>query len=306
MKVSVIGGGGRVGSCAAFALQTLSVAHEIQIIDANVQAAEGEALDLDHAASVYGGKVYAGSYEAAADTDIYVITAGLRRKPDESRLDLVNRNVSLFRQILSDIKKGGFKQSAIVCVVSNPVDVLTYLACKELGLPESRVLGLGTMLDTARFRSLIAGELGVAAEQVSATVLGEHGDSMFPLWSSASMDGMSLKGLKGFDLNFQNRIFERTRKSGAEVISRKGGAGWAVGATIAEVVKCIALDERKVLPVSSMLNGEYGIRDVCLSVPTIVGREGVLGHVELEMWPKETQELAASARALKNTIAKLG
>ncbi len=306
MKVSIIGGGGRVGSCAAFALECMGLVSEIQIIDANAEAAEGEALDLLHGSAVLGGqRINTGCYKRAADSDMFIITAGLRRKPDESRLDLINRNVSLFRQILASIKEGGYKRDAFVFVVSNPVDILTYIAAQELDLPRERVIGLGTMLDTSRFRALIAKELKVPATQVNATVLGEHGDSMFPVWSAASIAGLPFKGFEGFDLNFQNRIFERTRQSGAEVIKRKGGAGYAVGASIAAVVRAILLDTREILPVSTVQTGAYGLRDVSISVPTVVGAAGVLRHVELELWPKESQALLNSANSLKQTLAKV-
>ena len=306
MKVSIIGGGGRVGSCAAFALECMGLVSEIQIIDANAEAAEGEALDLLHGSAVLGGqRINTGCYKRAADSDMFIITAGLRRKPDESRLDLINRNVSLFRQILASIKEGGYKRDAFVFVVSNPVDILTYIAAQELDLPRERVIGLGTMLDTSRFRALIAKELKVPATQVNATVLGEHGDSMFPVWSAATIAGLPFKGFDGFDLNFQNRIFERTRQSGAEVIKRKGGAGYAVGASIAAVVRAILLDTREILPVSTVQTGAYGLRDVSISVPTVVGSAGVLKHVELELWPKESQSLLNSANSLKQTLAKV-
>ena len=306
MKVSIIGGGGRVGSCAAFALECMGLVSEIQIMDANVEAAEGEALDLLHGSSVLGGqRIYAGCYKRAADSDMYIITAGLRRKPDESRLDLVNRNVSLFRQILASIREAGFKRDAFVFVVSNPVDILTYIASRELGIPAERIIGLGTMLDTSRFRALIAKELKVPASQVNAAILGEHGDSMFPVWSSVSINGMPIKGFEGFDVGFQNRIFERTKQSGAEVIKRKGGAGYAVGATIAQTVRAILLDTREVLPVSTVQTGAYGLRDVALSVPTMLGSGGVLKHVELELWPREAQALSNSAISLRQTLAKL-
>lgn len=306
MKVSIIGGGGRVGSCAAFALECMGLVSEIQIIDANAEAAEGEALDLLHGSAVLGGqRINTGCYKRAADSDMFIITAGLRRKPDESRLDLINRNVSLFRQILASIKEGGYKRDAFVFVVSNPVDILTYIAAQELDLPRERVIGLGTMLDTSRFRALIAKELKVPATQVNATVLGEHGDSMFPVWSAASIAGLPFKGFEGFDLNFQNRIFERTRQSGAEVIKRKGGAGYAVGASIAAVVRAILLDTREILPVSTVQTGAYGLRDVSISVPTVVGAAGALKHVELELWPKESQALLNSANSLKQTLAKV-
>ncbi len=306
MKVSIIGGGGRVGSCAAFALECMGLVSEIQIIDANAEAAEGEALDLLHGSAVLGGqRINTGCYKRAADSDMFIITAGLRRKPDESRLDLINRNVSLFRQILASIKEGGYKRDAFVFVVSNPVDILTYIAAQVLDLPRERVIGLGTMLDTSRFRALIAKELKVPATQVNATVLGEHGDSMIPVWSAASIAGLPFKGFEGFDLNFQNRIFERTRQSGAEVIKRKGGAGYAVGASIAAVVRAILLDTREILPVSTVQTGAYGLRDVSISVPTVVGAAGALRHVELELWPKESQALLNSANSLKQTLAKV-
>ena len=306
MKVAIIGGGGRVGSCAAFALQCSGIVKDILLLDANQATAEGEALDLLHGAAYCADQnIAAANYADCADADLICITAGLRRKPDETRLDLINRNVGLFNGILDSLKQAGLKKSAIVFVVSNPVDILTQLAVERLGLPPAQVLGLGTMLDTSRFCSLIASELKLPATQVRAMIIGEHGDSMLPVWSSASVDGFPLLKFPGVTPTFQAKIFERTQKSGAEVISRKDGAGWAVGVTIKEVIDCIALDRRQILPVSSQMNGAYGIRGISLSVPTVVGRAGVLGHVELELWPKEIQALQASAQALKATRAKV-
>ncbi len=306
MKTTIIGGGGRVGSNAAFCLQCAGIVSEIQILDANQELAEGEALDLMHgAASLADQRIYAGDYQRAVDSDVFIITAGLRRKPDESRLDLINRNVSLFSSILGELKSAGTKSSAIVFVVSNPVDILTHLAASYLDLTWQQVIGLGTMLDTARFRSLIAASLDLAPTQVNALILGEHGDSMVPVWSAASANGLPLNGIKGFDANQQRQIFERTKGSGAEVIKRKGGAGWAVGATIAETVHAIALDKHQLLPVSSLAQGAYGIQNVCLSLPTRIARSGVQSQLEIELWPKEKQALQASARALKSTLAKV-
>ncbi|MFZ9747715.1 MAG: lactate/malate dehydrogenase family protein [Opitutaceae bacterium] len=306
MKVSIIGGGGRVGSNAAFALQCAGIVSEIQILDANADLAEGEALDLLHgASSLADQRIYAGDYARAKDSDVFVITAGLRRKPDESRLDLINRNVALFNGILDRLKAAGMRRDALVFVVSNPVDILTQLAASRLGLPWSQVLGLGTMLDTARFRSLIAQELKLAPMQVKALILGEHGDSMFPVWSSATYAGLPLVKVAGCTPAFQSQVFERTKGSGAEVIRRKGGAGWAVGATIAEVIHAIALDRRQVLPVATVQQGAYGLRGTAISVPTVVGRAGALAHVEVELWPKELQALQASAKALNDTFAKV-
>jgi len=301
-----MGGGGRVGACAAFALQCGGVVSEIQLIDANQAMAEGEALDLLHGAAFTADqKIHAGNYAQAADSDIFLITAGSRRKPDESRLDLINRNVSIFMQIIADIKAAGMKQNAIIFVVSNPVDILTHLAARDSGLPWPQVIGLGTMLDTARFSSLIADEMDLATTQVKALLLGEHGDSMVPVWSSASVNGFPLSGLPKWSPAIQNKLFERTKGSGAEVIARKGGAGWAVAIAIRDVIHSIALDQKRLLPVSSLQQGAYGIRDICLSVPTVVGRGGAEEHVEIELWPKEKLGLQKSGKALKDTLSKV-
>ena len=306
MKVTVIGGGGRVGSCAAFALQCGGLVAEQQLLDANKEMAEGEALDLLHGTAFASDqKIYAGDYARAADSDLFLITAGLRRKPDESRLDLINRNVGLFVQILDSIKSAGVRKDAIVFVVSNPVDILTQLAGQWLGLPWQQVIGLGTMLDTSRFSSFIAQELKLAPTQVKALILGEHGDSMVPIWSSATINGFPLSGLPECTSSFQNSVFERTKNSGAEVIKKKGGAGWAVGIAIREVIHAILLDKQSLLPVSSLVQGAYDIRDICLSVPAIVGRRGVLKHQEIKLWPKELLALQNSARALKETLGKV-
>src|SRR5262252_1328903 len=306
MKVTIIGGGGRVGSCAAYALQCGGLVSEIQLIDANQDMAQGEALDLLHGSGFCGDqKIYAGDYARAADSDMFLITAGLRRKPDESRLDLINRNVTLFVQILESIKSAGLKKDAHIFVVSNPVDILTHLAVQRLGLPWQQVYGLGTMLDTSRFSSLIADELKLAPSQVKALILGEHGDSMVPIWSSATVNGLPLAGLTDCTPGFQNAVFERTKGSGAEVIKRKGGAGWAVAVAIREVVHAVLLDKQVLLPVSSLVQAVYGVNDVCFSVPSLVGRNGVEKHVEIKLWPKEQMGLQQSARALKETLTKV-
>ncbi|MCC7146171.1 MAG: lactate/malate dehydrogenase family protein [Phycisphaeraceae bacterium] len=304
IKVAVIGGGGRVGSNAAFALQCGKVVREILLVDVNAELAGGEALDLMHGASLCADQVIrAGGTDAAADADVVCITAGSRRKPDESRLDLINRNVSIFKGILDDLKKNKLKSDAILFVVSNPVDILTRMAMEYLGWPAARVIGLGTVLDTARFCSIIAEAKSLPATQVKALILGEHGDTMAPIWSSATVAGIPLAKL--LSVNEQNELFKRTQGSGAEVIRRKGGAGYAVGLGIAEVIHAIALDSRRILPVSSKMTGQYGMRDVCLSIPTVVGRAGVLGTHEIELWPKEVQGLQGSAKALAETWGKV-
>ncbi len=303
MKATIIGGGGLVGSCAAFALQAGKLVREIALIDANAELAAGQALDLMHGASVMADQVIAaGDYRHVADSDCICITAGLRRKPDESRLDLINRNVELFKTILDEMLKAGLRKDAVVLVVSNPVDILTYLATKRLGLPADQVLGLGTLLDTIRFRSLIAERIGAPATQVSALILGEHGDSMVPIWSSASVAGLPLEKYPRWNHLAAGEIFARTKGSGAEVIKRKGGAGFAVGVAIAEVIHAMALDSRRVLPVSSLHDGAYGVRDVALSLPTVVGCGGRLGVQEVDLWPREMQGLRNSALVLRETL----
>ena len=306
MKVSIIGGGGLVGSCAGFALQAGKIVREINLVDVNQELCEGQALDLLHGASLLGDqKLTATGTAGAKDADVIVITAGLRRKPDESRLDLINRNVTLFRGILADMKQHGFKKDAIVFVVSNPVDVLTYLAIKELGLPASQVIGLGTVLDTTRLRSLLAQQLDVPPTQVQVTILGEHGDSMVPIWSNAQIAGLPLDKYPNVTSPVIAEIEKKTRGSGAEVIKKKGGAGFAVGVSIADVVHSIALDQRRILPVSSLQTGAYGLRDVAISVPTVVGRMGVLDLIEIDLWPKEKLALQKSGQVLKETLEKV-
>jgi L-lactate dehydrogenase len=303
MKVSIIGGGGLVGSCTAFALQTGRVVREIALLDANAELAAGQALDLLHGSAFIADQVItSGGYEHVFSSDVICITAGLRRKPDESRLDLINRNVDLFLGILTEVAKAGYKKDAVVVVVSNPVDVLTYLAIKRLDLPASQIIGLGTQLDTLRFRSLIAAKLGAPPTQVSALILGEHGDSMVPIWSSATVAGLPLERYPGWSNNVQNELFTRTKGSGAEVIKKKGGAGFAVGLAIQEVIEAVALDRRAILPVSSLQTGCYDLRDVAISVPTVVGRAGALDTHEIELWPKELQSLRRSGQVLREII----
>ena len=306
MKVAIVGGGGRVGICAGFALQCGGIASEIILNDIAAELVQGEALDLLHGtALLHDQRIFVGDMKAVAQADIVIITAGLRRKPDESRLDLINRNVSLFLSVLHDLKSAGLRSDAILVVVSNPVDILTHLAVQESGLSRRQVIGLGTLLDTARFCSLIADAIKAAPTQVRGFVLGEHGDSMVPVWSSTTLNGFSLEKHPDLPVAAKNRIFQRTRQSGAEMIRLKGGAGWAVGTSIATLVHAVILDQRKMLPVSSMQTGSYGLTGVCTSVPTLVGRAGVLKHVELDVWPRELQALKGSAQALVETLKQV-
>tara|TARA_Y100001933_G_scaffold262286_2_gene319381 strand:+ start:68103 stop:69026 length:924 start_codon:yes stop_codon:yes gene_type:complete len=304
LKVAIIGGGGRVGSNAAFALQCGGIVRQIALVDVNQDLAEGEALDLLHGAHFCGDQdITAATTAEVADADVVCITAGSRRKPDESRLDLINRNVSIFKGILEDLQAANLKRDAIIFVVSNPVDVLTRLAIEHLGWDPSKVMGLGTMLDTTRFCSLIAQAKQLPPTQVRALMLGEHGDTMTPIWSSATVAGIPLATI--LSPNEQSQLAKRAAGSGAEVIRRKGGAGYAVGVAIAQVIHAIALDKQTILPVSSKVTGQYGMRDVCLSLPTVVGREGVIKAMEVDLWPKEVAGIQGSAKALADTWNKL-
>jgi L-lactate dehydrogenase len=303
MKVSIIGGGGLVGSMTAYALQCGGAVSSLCIIDANKELAKGVANDLLHGASLAADqRIAAGDMSDIPSSDIIVITAGLRRKPDESRLDLINRNVDLFLGLLEEVKTAGLKQSGYLIVVSNPVDVLTYLAVQRSGLPWQQVIGLGTQLDTARFRSYLAQRLKVPPTQVQALILGEHGDSMVPIWSSATIAGLPLEQWPGFSPTLQREVFEETKTAGATLIKLKGGSGFGVGLSIREVVHALALDNRRVLPVSTLQQGLYGVRDVCLSVPTVIGCGGARQQIELPLTSKERLGLQNSAKVLRQII----
>jgi L-lactate dehydrogenase len=303
MKTSIIGGGGLVGSMTAYALQCGGVVSSLCIIDANKEVAQGVATDLLHGASLVSDqRITAGDMSDIPSSDIIVITAGLRRKPEESRLDLINKNVDLFLGLLDQVKTAGLKQSAYLVVVSNPVDVLTYLAVQRSGLPWQRVIGLGTQLDTARFRSYLAQRLKVPPTQVQAMILGEHGDSMVPVWSSATVAGLPMEQWPGFSPTLQREVFEETKMAGATLIKLKGGSGFGVGLSIREVVYALALDSRRVLPVSTLQQGLYGLRDVCLSVPTVVGCGGARQQIDLPLTSKERLGLQNSAKVLREII----
>lgn len=308
MKVSIIGGGGRVGSDAAFALQLGGIVREIALVDANPDMAAGEALDLRHGAALCPtNQTFTSSseYGIVNGSDCVVITAGLRRKPDESRLDLINRNVGLFKGILESLKGCKLNDGATILVVSNPVDILTHMTVKSGMLPEAQVLGLGTVLDTSRFRSLIADHMKVGATDVKALILGEHGDSMVPIWSCATIGGVPMASIPGWSEELGAQLFQTTKTSGAEVIRQKGGAGRAVGISIKEVVEAIALDSGKLLPVSASQNGKLGISDISLSLPTVVGRKGAVEIYEPAVSEAERELLHKSAESLKATWAQV-
>ena len=307
MKVGIIGGGGRVGADAAYALQFGGVVREIALLDMNPDMAAGEALDLRHGASLTSNQTFTSGadYDILEGCNCVVITAGLRRKPDESRLELINRNVGLFKGILESLRKVKLGEKPTILVVSNPVDILTQLAADSDLVPKGHTLGLGTVLDSTRFKSLLAAQFDVNARDVSALMLGEHGDTMVPILSSATIGGVPLMSVHGVTEEAVHGVVESTRKAGAEVIRLKGGAGRAVGVSIKTVVEAIALDSDAVLPVSSPQHGVFGIKDISLSLPTQVSRKGVAKVFEPVVNMTEREGLVASASSLKEVYAKV-
>lgn len=306
MKVALLGGAGRVGASAAFALQMAGDARDILLIDVAKEQVEGEALDLRHGASLASAQVIRSAEPAEAATcDVVIHCAGLRRRPEESRLDLINRNVGLFRSLIEEINHAGWKKDAILLVVANPVDILTYLATKLCPLPPERIIGLGTLVDSTRFRSFIGEHFALDQTQVDALILGEHGDSMVPIWSSATINGMPLIALPGFSPQAANEIFNKTKTSGADVIRLKGGAGFCVGLAISCLLRAIIKDQHALLPVSTLQRGVLGIREVCLSLPTVIGREGALDVLQPAASESESAAIVESARVLKETLASI-
>jgi L-lactate dehydrogenase len=304
-KVSIIGGAGRVGSNTAYALQLGQCCEQIVLVDAAADAAQGEALDLTHGRAAAGGPaIQAGDYGMIGGSDIVVITAGLRRQPEESRLQLIERNATLFREIIADVARADLQPDTILLVVTNPVDVLTHLAATALGWPTKCTIGLGTMLDTLRFRSLLGQALGLDPRRVEATVLGEHGDSMVPIYSSLCYDGAPLSSVPHYSAEVVQQAFSATRTAGAECLRLKGGAGYAVGLAVRQVVNAILEDSGAALPVSTLhQSGEFS--GVAFSLPTRVGRAGALEVLAPSLSEEERKGLLHSAEVLRRTVAEL-
>lgn len=305
-RVAIIGGAGRVGVSFAFHLLGENICHELVLVDIMEDPVMGERLDLMHATSTLcNTKIIAGTDEnLLAGADIIVIPAGARRKADQSRLDLIKVNFGIIDQWMEKIQR--INPDAIVLVVVNPVDVLTYRAYEMGGKNRQRIFGLGNVMDTVRFRSNIAERYNWDPRMVEAQLLGEHGDAMVPVWSQASYAGYRLLDMPGVEQSALDEVFANTRKAGAEVIRLKGGAGWAVGVAITEVVRAVLLDEKRVLCVSSVPGSGYGVgEDVSLSLPTIIGKDGVEGYLEVELSSDEKAGIAKAAQVLKETYEKI-
>lgn len=310
-KVTVIGAG-NVGSTIAYTLAVESVANEVVMIDIRADKAEGEAMDISQASPFFTGtRVVAGTYADAVDSDIVIITSGMGRKPGQTRLDLAQTNVNILCQIAPQITK--YAPNAIYVIVSNPVDVMTYVFHKVTNIPHSRILGSGTLLDTSRLRSYLADHFDVSKQNVHAHVLGEHGDSSFIPWSQATVSVVGIdkyaecvKDEESAVAPLNREEAERyVRSSGAEIIARKGATFYAVAVTSVYICKCIFGETDTILAVSTMMNGEYGLNDVCLSLLTVVGKHGVKARITADLTDEELEKLHYSAKCLRDVIDQI-
>lgn len=301
-KVAIIGAGS-VGAATAFSMAIQQLCTELVLIDVNQDKANGEALDISHGLPFLGQMdLYAGDYSDVKDCDLIIMTAGIPRKPGESRLDLAKKNVILGKQITESVMQN--YTTGNILVVSNPVDILTYMVTKWSGLPHNRILGSGTVLDSARFRSLLSQKLEVDVRNVHGYIIGEHGDSQLPAWSATNIAGLSVDDYaKTTGISFTQadriEIAEKTRNSGAEVIKLKGATFNGIAVSITTIAKSLLKGENTIRTVGSVLNGQYGISDVATNVPTIIGSNGVERVLEFELDPQELRFLQNSAEQVK-------
>ncbi len=306
-KVAIIGAGD-VGATIGYALVVKGIASEIVLIDINKEKAEGEAMDLMHGASfVQPVEIYAGDYSDCQNADVVIITAGARQEADETRLDLVKKNTEIFKQIVPSITE--YNTDAILLVVTNPVDILTYVTLKLSGLAKNQVIGSGTVLDSSRFRSLISNHCQVAASNVHGYIIGEHGDSEVPVWSLTNIAGTTLDNYCPIcDYNCDNglkEIGEEVKNSAYEIIEKKGSTFYAISLAVARIVRSILRDENSVLTISSLMEGNYGINDIALSLPTIVNSSGVEKVLNLPLNQEEETAFKKSAEQLKEIAQNL-
>jgi L-lactate dehydrogenase len=308
LRVAVVGVG-NVGATFAYALLLSGLAAEIVLIDANRAKAEGEAMDLNHAVPfTHPTRVWAGDYSDCSGAVVTVLAAGANQKPGETRIDLVKKNAAIWKQIVPQISAQN--PDGILLVATNPVDVLTYVAWKLSGLPATRVMGSGTILDTSRFRYLLSQHFGVDARSVHAFIIGEHGDSEVPVWSSANIAGMRFPQFCQaqnipYDPRAMEEIFMQTRDAAYRIIERKGATYYAVAAGLMRITQAIVRDQSTVLSVSSLIQDYEGLNDVCFSLPTVIDRGGIEKVLRLELDDTEIEKLQRSAKVLLDTIRSL-
>ena len=308
-RKAAIVGCGFVGAASAFALMESGLFSELVMIDASKDKAEGEALDISHGLPFAKPmQIYAGDYPDLADASVIIVTAGAGQKPGETRLDLVKKNVGIFKSVIPQIVK--YNREGILLIVANPVDILTLTAAKLSGFPENRVFGSGTVLDTARLKYLLGQHLEVDSRSVHAFIIGEHGDSEIAVWSSANVSGVPLNSFCEMRGHFQHeesmrRIADEVKNSAYDIIAKKGATYYGIAMSVRRICEAIVRDEKTILPVSCIQHGNHGIEGVALSMPAIVGKEGVEVQVPIELNEREEQELRASAETLRNVVADL-
>ena len=306
-KVVVVGAG-QVGSTICFALMISGIASTIVLIDQDSGLSEGHVMDLNHGLSfVQPARIFAGSYSDCKGADIVVVTAGAAQKAGETRLDLVRKNTDIFKDIIPKIAA---HEPETLLIISNPVDILTYVALKVSGYPMNRVIGSGTTLDTARFRFLLSRHCRVDPHNVHAYIIGEHGDSEVPVWSQANIAGLPLKEdcpacERNCSAKERDDIFGQVKNAAYEIINRKGYTNFAIALAVVRIVTSILRDENSVHTVSTLINNYYGISDVCLSIPTILNMHGIAKHINIDLDEEESCKLQASAEALKGIIGQL-
>ncbi len=310
-KVTIIGAGS-VGASIAFAMVVKGIAAEIVLVDVNQEKALGEAMDILQGTPFCPPvKIYAGTYEDAKDSDVVVITSGIPRKPGQSRIDLTQININMMKEVAPKIVEHA--PDSLYVIVSNPVDILTYAFIQITGVPAYKVMGTGTILDTARLRTRLSEFFSISQKNVHAYVLGEHGDTSFIPWSIAEVGGVRMLDYKS-RFNYaemtdkeldKEKVYEHIRTSGAKIIGRKGATYYAIAISTCYIVSCLFTSVNSVMTISSMMYGEYGIDDVCLSIPFIVGPEGVCGHTRLDLSEEELKQLRHSADSLKEVIKNI-
>ncbi len=304
-KVVMIGCG-FVGAACCFSIMQSGLFSEMVLIDSDKAKAQGEALDISHGVPFSKPiKIYAGDYDDIKDASLIIISAGANQKNGETRLDLVKKNISIFKSIIPEIKKRNF--NGILLIVANPVDILTSVALKLSGLPENKVIGSGTVLDTARLKYELGNRLNVDPRSVHAFIIGEHGDSEIAAWSSANVSGIPLHKfceMRGhFDHEKATKIIAQNVKNSAyEIIEKKKATYYGVAMAVKRICEAIVRDEKSILPISSMIHGEYGIKDICLSMPAIIGKDGVETHVPIQLNEEEISNLKKSAQTLQDIL----
>lgn len=303
-KIILIGDGA-VGSSFAYVTVLQGIGRELGIIDLNTKRVEGDVLDLNDAlAYTSPKKIYAASYDDCADADVVVITAGAAQKPGETRLDLVDKNLRIFKDMVTRVVDSGF--DGIFVVATNPVDILTYATWKFSGFPAHKVIGSGTSLDSARFRQQIGEQLGIDSRNVHAYIMGEHGDTEFPVWSNANIGGLQIyEWIKqNNDVNERElvEIFYKVRGKAYDIIDKKGATFYGIGVSLGRIVRAILNDENAVLPLSVYLDGQYGQEDVFIGAPAVIGRNGISSIIEMNLNDHEQQQMDKSAQTLKEFI----